>query len=309
MPDAPLVYLNGSSLPAAEAHLPLNDAGFIFGATVTDLCRTFGHQLFRLPDHLARFRRSCTSARIPQPRGDAELSRIATELVEHNGRLLAAEHDLALVMFATPGPVGYYLGRPGGPGDGPPTLCMHTFPLPLERYARLFREGARLVIPPTRHVPAACVDPRVKQRSRLHWWLAEREAHALVPGSSALLLDAAGHVTETAAANLLVVRAGTVLSPPRDTVLAGVSLQTVEEVCGELGLPFAERPVGVHDCVTADEAFLSCTSYCLAPVRQIDGVDLPCPGPVYERLLAAWSARVGLDIRGQILSGALSCSP
>jgi branched-subunit amino acid aminotransferase/4-amino-4-deoxychorismate lyase len=94
-----------------------------------------------------------------------------------------------------------------------------------------------------------------------------------------------------------------VLSPPRDAVLAGVSLQTVEELCAELGLPFAERPLGVQDCVTADEAFLSSTSYCLAPVRQIEGVDLPSPGPVYERLLAAWSAHVGLDIRRQILSG------
>ena len=36
----PLASLNGRLLPQSEAHLALNDAGFVFGATVTDLCRT-----------------------------------------------------------------------------------------------------------------------------------------------------------------------------------------------------------------------------------------------------------------------------
>ena len=190
---------------------------------------------------------------------------------------------------------------PGGPGDGPPTLGMHTFPLPLERYARLFREGARLVVPATRHVPAVCVDPRLKQRSRLHWWLAEQEAHLVDPAASALLLDGNGCVTETAAANFLVVRGGVVLSPPRQGILGGISLQTVEELCGELGIPFAEQPLRLDDCLPADEALLASTPYCLAGVRRLQGTDVPWPGSVWQRLLRAWSERVGVDIRRQIL--------
>jgi branched-subunit amino acid aminotransferase/4-amino-4-deoxychorismate lyase len=52
----PLAYLNGDFRPQNEAQLPLHDAGFVWGATVTDLCRTFRHRLFRLADHLDRFR-------------------------------------------------------------------------------------------------------------------------------------------------------------------------------------------------------------------------------------------------------------
>src|SRR3954464_1523472 len=196
----PLAYLNGRFLPQGEAHLTLHDAGFVWGATVTDLCRTFGHRPFRLADHLHRFRHSCEAAAIPQPLGDDRLADLAHRLIEHNAGLLRPEQDLALVLFATPGPVGYYLGEPGGAGDGPPTLGLHTFPLPLARYRRLFTEGARLVVPSVRHVPAASIDPRIKQRSRLHWWRAEREASRLEPGASALLLDSQGHVTETAGA-------------------------------------------------------------------------------------------------------------
>lgn len=299
MPE-PLAYLNGAFLPQARAFLPLHDAGFVMGATVTDLCRTFGHRLYRLADHLVRFRRSCQSARIAQPVSDEELASIAERLVEHNAALLEPRQDLALVMFATPGPVGYYAGQEGAAGDGPPTLGMHTFPLPFARYARLFREGACLVVPSTRHVPADSVDPSIKQRSRLHWWLAEQEVRQIEPGA-ALLLDAAGHVTETAAANFLLVKQGAVLTPPRAMVLEGISLKVVEELCGRLGIAFVERPLRVSDCLAAAEAMLSSTPYCLAGVRRINGTAIPWPGPLWQRLLAAWSEEAGIDIAAQIL--------
>lgn len=302
MSPTPLAYLNDRFLAQTDAGLTLHDAGFVMGATVTDLCRTFRHRLFRLADHLARFRLSCDAARVPQPRSDAEMMQIADELIAHNAALLSPDGDLALVMFATPGPVGYYLGEPGGAGDGPATFGMHTFPLPFDRYRQLFAEGARLVVPPTRQVPSASVDPRIKQRSRLHWWLADHEARRLEPGAAALLLDSDGHVTETAAANVLLVREGVVLTPPRDCVLNGISLRVTEELCRALGLPFAERHMTLADCLTADEAMLASTPYCLATVSHLNGTALPWPGKVYDRLLQEWNAQVGLDVRRQILA-------
>jgi branched-chain amino acid aminotransferase len=298
----PLAYFDGQLIPQSEARLPLHDAGFVMGATVTDLCRTVRHRLYRWPDHLARFRRGCRTASIPVALGEDELTRLAAELAAHNASLLRPEQDLALVLIATPGPVGYYAGLPGAAGDAPPMFAMHTFPLPLARYRRLFEQGAALVVPSTRHVPAACVDPRLKQRSRLHWWLADREARLADPAASALLLDLDGYVTETAAANLLIVRASRALTPLRHSVLEGVSLQVAEELCGELGIPFEERPLRLHDCLNADEAMLASTPYCLAPVGRIHDTPLPCPGPVFERLLRHWSDTLGLDVRRQILN-------
>lgn len=302
MADEPLAYLNNDFRLQRDAALALNDAGFVMGVTVTDMCRTFRHRLFRLDDHLRRFRQSCERAQVPQPISDAELTAIAQQLVSHNAALLAPSDDLAVVLFATPGVIGYYLGDDGGPGDAAPTFGMHTFPLPFRRYARLFREGARLVTPPVRPVPAACVDPRIKQRSRLHWWLADREVRTTAPGASALLLDESGCVTETAAANFLIVRQGTILSPPRTSILGGVSLRVTEELCHELGLPFREQPLALAHCLGAEEAFLTSTPYCLAGVRELNGVNLPWPGPIFRRLLAAWQARVDLDFEQQILS-------
>jgi branched-subunit amino acid aminotransferase/4-amino-4-deoxychorismate lyase len=296
----PLAYLNGQFLPQVSAHLPLHDAGFVWGATVTDLCRTFHQRLYRLADHLHRFRHSCRLARVPQTLSDEELTGIAERLVEHNAALLGAGQELALVLFATPGPIGYYAGLPSGPGSGAPTLGLHTFPLPFARYARLFREGGTLIVPAVRQVPAACLDRGIKHRSRLHWWLAEQEVHEIDPSASALLLDEQGRVTETAAANLLIVRGGTVLSPRRESILPGVSLRVVEELCAELAIPFAEADLTLEDCQQADEVMLSNTAFCLAGVRRLQGVELPWPGAVFERLLRAWGEMVGVDIRAQV---------
>jgi branched-chain amino acid aminotransferase len=306
MPHNPLLaghaYLNGRFLPQSEAHLPLHDAGFVMGATVTDLCRTFGHKLFRLSEHLARFRRSCQMASIPQPVTDEELTRIAQELVAQNTSLLRPEQDFALVMAATPGPVGYYLGTTAGAGAGQPTLLMHTFPLPFDRYARYFEQGVRLVTPTVRHVPTMCVDRRIKQRSRLHWWLAEQEVHRGDATAHALLLDELGHVTETAAANFLIVQDGSVLSPPAASILGGISLRTVREFCGRLNIPFLERELTITDCLGADEAFLTSTTFCIAGVSRLNDRPLPWPGSVQTQLLNCWSQEVGCNIPQQILT-------
>jgi branched-chain amino acid aminotransferase len=301
----PLAYLNGRFLPQSEAHLTLHDAGFVWGATVTDLCRTFAHRPFRLPDHLRRFRQSCELAYIPLNLSADELTAIAEQIVAHNAALVPPGGDLAIVFFATPGPIGYYLGEPGGPGDGPPTLGVHTFPLPFARYHRLIRDGAVLVVPATRHVPVDCVDPRIKQRSRISGWIADQEARQIEPNASALLLDADGFVTETVAANFLLVGDGAVLSPPRDAILNGVSLQVVEELCGALDIPFVETPLNLEDCRNAEEVMLAGTSYCLAGVRLLAAQAKSfrySPGPIRRRLLDEWSRRVGVDIEQQILS-------
>ncbi len=292
----PLALLNGAIVPQSRAALALNDAGFVLGATVTDLCRTFGGVPYRWAEHLARFRRSSRAARIDVPYADEQITAWAHALVTHN----AAGAELALVLFATPGPVGYYLGQPGGAGEQPPTFGMHTFPLPLARYRGLVEHGAALAVPSVRHVPPECIDPRIKQRSRMHWWLAEQEVRQTRPGALALLLDDTGHLTETAAANFLLVRGGRVISPPRERILGGISLRVVEELCVRLGIAMEFRPIVLAEALEADEAMLASTPYCLAGVREIDGAALPGPGPVMRRLIAAWSADVGVDIHGQI---------
>jgi branched-chain amino acid aminotransferase len=294
----PIALFNGEILPQSQATLALNDAGFVFGATVTDLCRTFRRVLYRWPEHLARFHLSSDAAFINVPFSDEQITAWATELIARN----AEGKEQILVLFATPGPIGYYLGQPGGAGDGPPTFGMHTFPLPFERYRGLIERGAILAMQnDPRQIDPLCIDPRIKHRSRLLWWLADRQVQKSQPGAQALLLlhAGSGHVTETATANFLIVKRGKVISPLRQDILNGVSLGVVEELCARLGIAMTFRFITPEDAMTADEAMLSSTPYCLAPVCKINGKMLPRRRPVMQQLIDAWSAEVGVDIHGQ----------
>jgi branched-subunit amino acid aminotransferase/4-amino-4-deoxychorismate lyase len=300
----PLVYLSGDLVPASQAGLKIYDAGIILGATVTDLIRTFRKQPYRLEDHVARFYRSCKYAQILPRISPEETVAVSRRLLEHNGALLDARAELALVFFITPGVFPVYAGSAGFAGEGAPTHCMHTFPLPFPLWRGYFTDGAHAVTPSIRHIPPQCTDPKMKCRSRMHWWLADRESHLVDPKAVSLLLDLNGNVTETSGSNFLIVREGRVISPPPGNILPGVSLATVRELCGELGIPFVEQDLQVHDVINADEAFLVTTPYCMAPVTRINGISIgdgrPM-GPMFRRLIGAWSGRVGVDIVAQVM--------
>ena len=64
VPNQRIVYLNGEFVPESEAKIPFRDRGVKFGDAVFDTTRTFGHDIFRLREHLERFYRSLKYLRI-----------------------------------------------------------------------------------------------------------------------------------------------------------------------------------------------------------------------------------------------------
>ncbi|HEY3129863.1 MAG TPA: aminotransferase class IV [Acidobacteriota bacterium] len=305
MSDYPRVYIRGRLIPASDAHISIYDFGIVLGATVTDCLRTFRHLPYRLEDHVKRFYESCKYARIPVPIPAEEAAAVTRELVSSNASLLSPEQDLAVIFFITPGENTVYAGSAAATDALKPTFCIHSFPIPFHLFRAFYTKGGHLVTPSTRHVPPECVDPKIKNRSRLHWWLAEQEARLVDPAAMPLLLDLNGNLTETSGSNVLLVKNGVVLSPTPRNILLGISRKVVQEICYQLGLPFVERDLQVHDAMTADEVFVTTTPYCLAPVTRVNGVavaDGKPGGPIFERILGAWSKQVGVDIRGQIMT-------
>lgn len=308
-------------MPASEAHLAIYDAGVVLGATVSEQTRTFRHQPFRLEDHLERLFRSLRYVRFEIEPTKEELAAVSHELVKHNAALLPPGGELGLIHFVTAGEIAAYSWGETSVVRGPlsvatdhgqrttdsrSTVCVHTFPLDWRRWARSMREGAHLVTPSVRQVPAQCIDPQVKCRSRMHYYLADQEARLVDPQASALLLDVDGNITETSSANFLIVDNGAIVSPPTCNILPGISRATVIELAGQLGIPFVERDLQLSHAINADEALLTSTPYCLMPVTKINGLPISDgkPGPVFRRLLDAWSQLVGIDIERQIVEGA-----
>jgi branched-subunit amino acid aminotransferase/4-amino-4-deoxychorismate lyase len=296
--DQSVAYLNGQIMPADRAVLPIDDAGFALGATVTEQLRTFAGKLFRVERHLERLGRSLDICGLASPITLAEFGRIAREIAEHNHRLLAPGDDLGLAVFVTPGPYpAIASGR-----RAQPTVGLHTFPLAFDLWADAYTSGVSLVLTPVEQVPAHCWPPELKCRSRMHYFLADRHAAAIERGARALLLDAAGHVTETATANVVIYQEGEgLVTPPRGTVLGGMSLEAVAELAARLGIRFGERPLLPADVASADEMLLSSTPYGIVPVTRFNGRPIGSghPDAVFARLLAAWNELAGLDIAAQ----------
>jgi branched-chain amino acid aminotransferase len=302
----PLVYLNGRMTPASQAHLAIYDAGIVLGATVTEMTRTFRHKPFRLEDHIQRLYRSLRYVRIDIGLTPDELISVSHELLAHNARLLVEGDELGLIHFVTPGEYKTYAGSAGIAPRLTPTVCVHTFPLPFELWAAKMQHGAHVVTPSIRHVPPQCCDPKIKYRSRMHYYLADKEAQAVDPNAVALLLDLDGNVTETSGSNFMIVERGAIVVPTLRNTLPGVSRATVMELARNLGVPCLERDFQVYNVMNADEAWLTSTPYGIMPATKINGSPIGngIPGPLFRRFLGAWGELVAVDILRQIVEGA-----
>jgi branched-chain amino acid aminotransferase len=302
-----LAYLNGQLAPFSQTRLPLSDQGLVMGASVTEMARTFGHVCFRLGDHVDRLYRSLRHVGFPIELTPTAFHDTVLDLVRHNATLVPEHHDLGVSMFVTAGTALIYSGERGRRTARRPTVCIHTFPLPFELWSGKYAMGQHVVTPSIRHLPPECLDPKLKARSRMHWYLADEQARLVDPQAISLLLDRNDNITETSTANFFIVTAGErVITPPPRNTLQGISQLVVFELCSALQIPCEQRDFQTYDVVNADEAFTTSTPYCILPVTKINGKPIGTgrPGSMFARLLDAWSQQVGLDIALQMTRGA-----
>ena len=217
----PIAYYNGRLLPVSQLSLPVYDTGFVLGVAVSEQIRTFCGALFRLDQHLSRLERSMEIVGVDPGIDLPKFAEIASHLAARNHRLLDVGDDLGLSLFVTPGPYATF----APPGKVQATVCMHTYPLPFSSWVKKYTEGQALATSDTEQVPAACWPPELKCRSRMHYYLADRQAAIRHPGARALLTDAQGYVVEASTANILVHDQDQgLVAPPRASILPGVSL-------------------------------------------------------------------------------------
>jgi branched-chain amino acid aminotransferase len=297
-----VAWVDGAVVPRDRAAVPLSDAGFVLGATVTEQLRTFRGRLFLPELHAARMRESLAIVGIGPATPLERVFAAAADVAAANHAAVSAarpgwDGDLGVVVFATPGDLPAQAeARPATP-----RTFIHSFPLAFGLWARAYDAGLSLRSVRVRQVPDSCWPLAAKVRSRLHYHLADREAHAAEPGARAVLCHADGRVSETSTANVAVVTAGRIAAPPPADALPGVSLAYARQLAAAAGIPWETRSLTAADLAAADEILLTSTPSCILPATRFDGrpVGTGGPGPVFRRLLAAWAAAVGVDIAGQ----------
>jgi branched-subunit amino acid aminotransferase/4-amino-4-deoxychorismate lyase len=289
-------WLNGRFLPRESLTVSVGDAGFVLGTTVTEQLRTFRGQLF-LPDpHRDRLARSLAAVGIDPGVSLDDVMTAAAEVARAN-HAGVGDGDLGVVIFVTPG------DQPSQheAASGRSVVAVHSFPLAFALWADAYEAGLSLRSVAVQQVPETSWPIHAKVRSRLHYFLADREAHAAERGARAVVCHADGRVSETSTANIAIVRNGGIVSPPPADALPGVSLGFARGLAVAAGMTWDERSLSMSDLAAADEILLTSTPNCILPATRLDGMLLADgrPGPVYRMLLEAWNRAVGVDIAAQ----------
>ena len=292
-----VAYVNGRIVPESEAVVSIRDRGFLQGDAVFDTTRTFGGRIFRLDEHLDRFFSSLKYMRIDPGLTKDDFARLTMEVLQANMPLLDGDDDYWVTQRVTRGV------RVGG--EDRPSIIIECVPLPFKARARYYRDGLPVIVPSVRRTPPESQSPRAKVHNYVNLVQAELEVRSQNPDAWPILLDTNGNLAEGPGSNIFIVKDGAVMTPKEQFVLAGISRRVTIELAQELGIEVHETDIDLFDAYTADEAFVTSTSFCICPVSSFNGstvADGAVPGPVTDRLTSAYSGMVDLDVAAQYLA-------
>ncbi len=308
-----VVYFNGEFVPESEARISIYDSALMFGDMVFEMTRSFNKKQFKLREHIDRLYASAKVLRIPIPMTKEEMEAAVYETIKRNEPSMAADDEHRIMIDVSRGLLGIYQDVVGSHKGT--NVIIADFPLrwTVSSMGHLFEKGINGVVTSQRAIPAHLLDPKIKNRSRIHYLMANIEASQVAGEDNwAILLDTDGHVAEGTGDNFFIVKNKEIISPEGRNILRGISRDVVmNELAPKLGLKVSERNFDMYDVYNADEAFVTGTPFCMLPVTRFNGQNIGTgkPGAVTNALLDAWSKSVGVDIPKQIQEWAKTRKP
>ncbi len=278
----PYAYFQGNIVPQDEAKVSIATHALQYGTGAFAGIR--GYQdasgetinIFRLPEHSRRLMSSARLLRCEldlDPDGFADVVRelvlknnpqsdvyirpfVYKSGIELTPRLKGIEDDLAIYMI----PLGDYLAM-----DRPLKLMVSSWVRSTDN-----------TIPSRGKISGSYINSAFAKDQA-------EEAGC----DDALMLNARGKIAEASAANLYIVRNGTMItSPITGDILEGITRMSVIQYAGDLGIPVEVREIDRSELYIADEAFLCGTGAQVAVIGTVDGrpVGTGQRGPVTEQI-------------------------
>jgi D-alanine transaminase len=273
-----IVYLNGELLPLANAKVSVLDRGFIYGDGVYEVIPVYGRRPFRMPQHLARLSRTLDGVRLADPHPDG-WERLIGDLVSRQ-----PFDDQAVYLQITRGVAKRDHAFPEGVA---PTVFMMSNPLVLPSREQVERGVAVVTAEDNRWLRCDLKTISLVGNVLMRQFAVDHDAVETVMFRDGLL-------TEASASNVLVVRDGTIVAPPKDNlILPGITYDATLEIAEQARLPLEVRPVTRAETLSADEMWLSSSSKEVLAVTTVDGKPFAggAPGPAFRRMWEAFQAR------------------
>lgn len=274
------IYMDGRMLASEEAKVPVASAGVKYGANVFEgLCfyKSPGGAgyVFRLREHLKRLRQSITIMRLEAAYSDDDFETAICESLEANEIHQDAHIRLSVIV----------IGKGGYDVRGPTSLvCMVT----RRPAGGLAERTVAACVSSWQRIGDLNLPPRIKAGANYHnsrFALLEAQENGY---DDAILLNAAGKLSEGTNACFMMMRQGRLITPPVTAgILESVTRDTLLRLAQEkLEMPVEVREIDRTEVYTAEEAFL-CNSFDGArPITALDRIKIGSGrvGPGTQRL-------------------------
>jgi branched-chain amino acid aminotransferase len=312
-----LTYHSGEWIAESKAAIHIYDSQFLFGDGVFEMARTFNRKFFLLEEHVDRLFRSMRYLQIPITKTKEEVIDLCHETLEKN-----IEHfkfndkdqpeECRIMINVSRGPLAIYrevFELQKGQEWNQPTWIINAWPLSKTARAlgHFHETGVNAVIPPQRQIPARLLENKVKNRSRMHYQMANLQTKAFGRDAMPLLLDEDGFVTESTGANFIMIKDGKLIVPELRNMLRGSSMMYIVDVLApQIGVEVEFCNFEPYDVMDCDEAMFTGTYINLLPCNRLNGQYFDEAlredpfGPLTKQICDAWSENVGVDFIKQI---------
>jgi len=268
-----ICYFNGKFLSKDKVKISPDDRGFLFADGIYEVARWYEGFFFDMESHVTRMKRSMKEIRISWPGADSFPS-IARELIARNS---LQDKPSLVYLQVTRGAAKRTHAFPSPPVN--PTVYAYAWGFNPSKNA--IPEGINTIL---RN------DPRwnrcdIKSISLLPNILCFQEA--VEDGSMECIFARDGMMTECAHSNVFFVIGGKIFTHPEsENILSGITRKNFIRIAREAGISVFEIAVSASRLNEVSEAFITNTSFEVAPVVTIDGkpVGDGAPGPVTKLL-------------------------
>ena len=258
------IWFDGKLIPLDKAKIPVTTHAIHYGTSIFEGIRAYWNSknlyVFRLDDHVKRFRNSGKFYNIALNFSDRQIEKAVTDLCKKN--------KIKKSCYIRP---FYFVGQYGinlhVTKKAPTHTAIFSFP-----FGDLFnKNGISATISKWRKFSDLSTPTQAKMGGNyLNSILATQDAKQR-GFDEAILLDQSGNVSEAPGENIFLVKNNRLVTPPlSSSALDGITRKSIITLAKDMKLKIKVRKVSKKELKLADEIFLSGTAAEITPIVRID---------------------------------------
>ena len=281
LPLSKYVWFDGKFVTIDKATVPITTHAIHYGTSIFEGIRAYwsGKNLFvfRLDEHVKRFRRSGQFYNISLNFSDKEITDAITGICKQN--------KIKKSCYIRP---FYFIGDYGinlhVTEKAPTSVGIFAFP-----FGDLFnKNGISAGVVSWRKFSDKSTPPQAKMGGNyLNSIIATQEAKRN-GFDEAILLDHNGNVSEAPGENIFIVREGQLITPTlSSSALEGITRDAIIKIGKDLDMEVFEKDITRSELVMSDEIFLTGTAAEVTPIISMDGkkIGKGKPGSITKKLM------------------------